>query len=112
MFVTSVEKVHEYEIRKRGAKGVRVKYLLHKGVGAKHLQLRLFTINAGGCTPLEKHEHEHEVYVLRGKVLIRGGEREAVVQSGDVIFIPSNEEHQFKNIGNEPAEFLCTKETP
>lgn len=111
MFVTSVEKVREYEVRKRGAKGVRVKYLLHKGVGAKRLQLRLFTIDVGGCTPLEKHEHEHEVYVLRGKALIRGGEHETVIQSRNVVFIPSNEKHQFKNIGNEPVEFLCTKQT-
>jgi len=111
MFVTSVENVREYEVRRRSAKGVRVKYLLHKGVGAKGLQLRLFTIDVGGCTPLERHEHEHEVYVLRGKALVRGGEREAVVQSGSVIFIASNEEHQFKNIGKEPVEFLCTKQT-
>ncbi len=67
MFVTSVENVREYEVRRRSAKGVRVKYLLHKGVGAKGLQLRLFTIDVGGCTPLERHEHEHEAYVLREK---------------------------------------------
>jgi len=111
MFITNVEKVREYEVRERGAKGVRVKYLLHKGVGAKRLQLRLFTINVGGYTPLERHEHEHEVYVLRGKALVRGGEREVVVQSGSVIFIASNEEHQFRNVGKEPLEFLCTKQT-
>jgi len=112
MFVTHVDKVHEYKILKKGAKGVRVKYLLHKGVGAKRLQLRLFTIDAGGYTPFEKHGHEHEVYLLRGKALVRGGGHETLVQTGNVIFIPSNEEHQFKNIGNEPVQFLCTKETP
>jgi len=111
MFVTSVERVRKYQIRSKGAKRVTVKHLLHRGVGAKRLQLRLFTIDVGGYTPLERHEHEHEVYVLRGKLQVRGGEREAVVQSGNVIFIPSDEQHQFKNMGNEPAEFLCTKET-
>ena len=55
MFVTSVEKVREYEVRMKGAKGVRVKYLLRKGVGAKRLQLRLFTIDVGGYKPLERH---------------------------------------------------------
>jgi oxalate decarboxylase/phosphoglucose isomerase-like protein (cupin superfamily) len=34
-----------------------------------------------------------------------------VANPRDVIFIPSYEEHQFKNIGDEPVEFLCTKET-
>jgi len=112
MFVTHVDKAREYKIRKKGAKGVRVKYLLHKGVGAKRLQFRLFVIDVGGYTPLEKHEHEHEVYLLRGKAQVHGGEHETIVQPGNVLFIPSNEEHQFKNIGNEPVEFLCTKETP
>jgi len=83
MYVTSVERVREYDVNLEGACKVKVKYLLHKGVGAKRLQLRLITVNVGGYTPLEKHAHEHEVFI----------------------------EHQFKNIGDEPVEFLCTKET-
>jgi quercetin dioxygenase-like cupin family protein len=111
MYVTSVDKVREYDLRKEGAKGVKVKYLLHKGVGAERIQLRLFTIEVGGYTPLEKHTHEHEVYVLRGTALVKGGDKEMLVTQGNVIFIPSNEEHQFKNVGEERVEFLCTKET-
>ena len=111
MYVVNVEKVREYKITEEAAYKVRVKYLLHKGVGAKKLQLRLFTIDVGGYTPLEKHAHEHEVFVLRGRVLVWGGDKEAVLGPRNVIFIPSYEEHQLKNIGNEPVEFLCTKET-
>ena len=111
MFITNAEKVRGYVVRKKGAKGVRVKYLLHKGVGAKHLQLRLFTIDVRGYTPLERHEHEHEVYVLRGKVSVHGGESEVIARTGNVMFISSNEEHQFKNIDKESVEFLCTKQT-
>ena len=110
MYVTSIDKVREYKLKKEGARGVRVKYLLHKGVGAKRIQLRLFTIDVGGYTPLEKHAHEHEVYILRGKVLVKGGTQKVVAAPGNVIFIPSQEEHQFQNISDEPVEFLCTKE--
>ncbi len=111
MFVTDVQSVREYLVRKHGARGVSVKYLLHKGVGANRLQLRLFRIEINGYTPLEKHEHEHEVYMVKGTASVRGRNREAIVSVGNVVFISSNEEHQFKNIGNEPVEFLCTKET-
>lgn len=111
MYVTNVERVREHQLRERGASKVRVKYLLHKGVGAERLQLRLFTIDVGGYTPLEWHAHEHEVFMLRGRALVRGGEEEVIVWPGDVIFIPSHEEHQFKNVGEERVEFLCTKET-
>jgi len=109
--VTHVEKAREYTVDKEGACNVTVKYLLHKGVGARNLQLRLFRIDVKGYTPLEKHAHEHEVFILRGKALLRGGNQEIVVGPESVIFIPSLEEHQFKNIGDEPVEFLCTKET-
>ncbi len=111
MYVTSVERVREYDVDAEGAFKVRVKYLLHKGVGAKRLQLRLFTVDVGGYTPLEKHAHEHEVFILRGRALLRGGGEEVELKPGNVIFIPSFEGHQFENIGDEPVEFLCTKET-
>ena len=111
MYVTHVEKVREYAVDREGAYNVKVKYLLHKGVGAKNLQLRLFTIDIDGYTPLEKHAHEHEVFILRGTALLRGENREIVVGPESVVFIPSFEEHQFKNIGDEPVEFLCTKES-
>lgn len=111
MYIANVEKVREYEITEEGAHKVRVKYLLHKGVGAKKLQFRLFTIEVGGYTPLEKHAHEHEVFILRGRALVLGGDKEVVVDPRNVIFIPSYEKHQFKNIGDKPVEFLCTKET-
>lgn len=68
------------------AKGVKVKYLLHKDVGAKRLQLRLFTIDVGGYTPLERHAHEHEVFILSGKALVKGVNQEARVKEGHVIF--------------------------
>jgi len=111
LYVTHVEKVKEYTMDKERAYNVTVKHLLHKGVGAKNLQLRLFKIDIKGYTPLEKHAHEHEVFILRGTALLRGGKQEIIVGSESVIFIPSFEEHQFKNIGDEPLEFLCTKET-
>ena len=111
MYVTNVGKVMEHKMDKEGAHKVKVKYLLPEGIGARRLQLRLFIIDVEGYTPLEKHAHEHEVFMLRGKALVRGGGRVVEVSPGDVIFISSYEVHQFKNIGDEPVEFLCTKET-
>lgn len=109
MYVVNAGSVRAYRLGQ--GKGVTVRYLLHAGVGARRIQLRLFTIEPGGCTPLERHEHEHEVYILRGRLLVRGGAREVVVGPGDALFIASVEPHQFSNLGEEPAEFLCTKET-
>lgn len=111
MYVTSIDNVKEHEMDVKGAHAVKVKYLLHEGVGAKKLQLRLFTINVDGYTTLEKHKHEHEVFILHAKALVKGGDTEVLVKEGDVIFIPSCEKHQFKNVGKKKLQFLCTKET-
>jgi len=111
MYITSVDRVEEWELDVEGALGVKVKYLLHERMGAKRLQLRVFIVDVGGHTHLEKHKHEHEVFILQGKALVRGGDAEVIVKEGSVIFIPSWEEHQFRNVGEEKLQFLCTKET-
>jgi len=111
MYVTNVKNVKEYILKGNGMKGVKVKYLLHAGIGAKRIQLRLFTIDVRGHTALEKHEHEHELFILKGRGVIRNGEKEFEIKPGDVIFIQSNELHQIVNVGNELLQFLCTKET-
>jgi len=111
MYIINIENVKEYELKSNGMKNVKVKYLLHAGIGAKRIQLRLFTIDIGGYTPLEKHEHEHEVFVLKGEGILRSKDKEFEIKPGDVIFIQSNELHQIVNNGNEILQFLCTKET-
>ena len=90
---------------------IRVGNRLYLRLVEENLQLRLFTIDTGGCTPLERHAHEHEVYMLEGKAVLRGEDGEVEVGRGDAIFIPSNELHQFRNTGREAVRFLCTKET-
>ena len=109
MYLVNAASLRAYRLDK--AREVTVKYLLHAGIGARRLQLRLFTVEPSGYTPLERHEHEHEVYVLRGRLLVRGGDGGILVSPGDALFIASMEPHQFLNPGEEPAKFLCTKET-
>ncbi len=111
MYIIEADSVEEFELKKEGAKGVKVKYLLHAGVGAKRIQLRLFTIEVGGYTPLECHEHEHEVYILNGRAKIYGEDKVFIANPGTAIFIGSFEKHKIENAGNEPLRFLCTKET-
>jgi len=109
MYIVNVASAGTYSLGL--GKGVTVRYLLHAGVGAKRIQLRLFAIEPGGYTPIERHEHEHEVYILRGRLLLKGEDKEISVGAGDAVFIASMELHQFSNFGQETAEFLCTKET-
>ena len=111
MYATTLDQAREYEVKRRGVKGVCVKYLLHAGVGAKRMQLRVFTIAPGGHTNMERHGHEHEVFVLKGRALFKGEGSPIEAGPGYAVFIASNEPHQIISGGAEPLQFLCTKET-
>lgn len=104
--INIVEKEWE-EFKELGAQGVKVKWLIHKDVGAKKFALRYFLIEKDGYTPLHKHPQEHEIFIIKGKGLLITKNKEIELKPNDAIFIPSNELHQFKNIGEEPLIFIC-----
>jgi quercetin dioxygenase-like cupin family protein len=71
-------------------------------------QLRYFEIAPGGYSTLEKHAHEHVVFVIRGRGTVRLGERVEPLGYGDVVNVQPWEVHQFANLeGEEPLGFLC-----
>jgi quercetin dioxygenase-like cupin family protein len=74
---------------------------------APHFHMRYFAVQPGGYTSLDQHAHDHGVYMLHGRALLRLGDQEHELQTGDVVYIPGNEVHQFFTIGDEPFGFLC-----
>jgi quercetin dioxygenase-like cupin family protein len=88
-------------------KGVTGRVLIGKKDGAPHFCMRVFTITPGGFTPRHAHEWEHEILIHSGsgQVLQDGAWKD--VSSGSVIFIPGNEEHQFRNNSNSELTFAC-----
>lgn len=90
-----------------GSKNVKVRWLITKDLGAKNFAMRWFEMAPNGFTPLHEHPWEHEVFVLKGKGIVKGSSGESEFKEGDVIFIPPNETHQFTNNSEENIEFLC-----
>ncbi len=69
--------------------------------------MRLFTLKPGASTPYHSHDWEHEVFVVDGKIKVKSTDGETVVEKGAFIFVQPNEEHQFINIGDKLAHFIC-----
>jgi len=90
-----------------GTSKVTIRWLIDEKTGAKNFFMRLFEIEAGGYTPLHKHDWEHEVFILEGEGVIVHDEETKLFRAGDVAFIPPNEEHQFRNTGNKLVKLLC-----
>jgi quercetin dioxygenase-like cupin family protein len=76
-------------------------------MGAHNFAMRVFEVEPEGYTPLHKHPWEHEVFVLEGTGQLFDGEKTTLFTAGDVVFVPPNERHQFKNEGKTLLKFIC-----
>ncbi len=84
------------------------------GNGYPEYGLRYFTIQPGGEIPIHNHFYHQTMYILSGKfecyqydIETEKAAETKVTTSGDFVYIPSMEAHGMKNIGDEPATFLC-----
>ncbi len=95
------------ETIEENARGVSIRWVITEDMGAKNFVMRHFEISPDGYTPLHSHDWEHEVFILDGNGIIVGDVTEKSFGRGDVIFVPGNELHQFKNSGDKPLSLLC-----
>ena len=89
------------------AKGVAGRVVVGKNDGANNFCMRVFEISAGGYTPQHSHDWEHGMFIHSGEGNIFGNGRWNPVKSGNVVFVPSNEEHQIRNHGKELLIVVC-----
>lgn len=107
MITRTTNDVKAEEARDAGAMGVKLQVMLGDAEGVPNFVLRRFQLEPGGHTPRHNHPWEHEVFVLSGSGTVLGGGREDKLCAGKAIFIPSNEEHQFRADADSPLTFLC-----
>ena len=90
-----------------GCKDVTIRWLISKDDGAKNFAMRLFEVQPGGYTPYHQHDWEHEVFILEGDGELKLADGPKPYTSGEFIYIPAMEWHQFKNTGKKLNRFLC-----
>jgi quercetin dioxygenase-like cupin family protein len=100
------------DVTMTGAHGARMRMLIGPAEGAGVFHMRHFEIAPGGHTPHHRHGYEHEVLILKGSGLVRGEQGDRTCRAGDVVWMPPNELHQFRNPGAEPLEFICLVPAP
>jgi quercetin dioxygenase-like cupin family protein len=97
----------EAEPVKQAGAGVKVRWLITKDMGAPNFAMRLFELEAGSCSPFHDHPWEHEAFILEGNGMLIGAETKRAFKTGDVVYVPPNEKHQFRNGSKTPLKFLC-----
>jgi quercetin dioxygenase-like cupin family protein len=107
MKVEKSAKIAKMPVNVEGAQGVEVRVLISKADGAPTFAMRMFEIEPGGNTPLHRHPHEHEVFVIEGDgVFVHEGRKYPITRE-DVVFVPGDSEHNFTNTGRSTLRFLC-----
>ena len=99
--------VREYGPENSRADRATRQVLIGQEENSPHFHMRYFAVQPGGHTSLDQHAHDHGVYVLHGRALLRQGEELHELRAGDVVYIAGNEVHQFFATGDEPFGFLC-----
>lgn len=80
--------------------------VLFEGQGLP-VQLRYFEVAPGGWTTLERHEHVHNVMVIRGQGRCLIGDAAHELAVNDLVSVPPMTWHQFHAAPDAPLGFLC-----
>ena len=107
MKIKTADDMEAKPVEVEGAEDVTIRLLVHEADGAPNFYMRQFNIAPGGHTPRHTHDWEHEVYILQGAAGVWSLEGERAARAGDCVFVPPNEEHQFRNTGLEELKMLC-----
>jgi quercetin dioxygenase-like cupin family protein len=100
------------EVTMEGAARARMRMLIGPAEGARTFHMRHFELGPSGHTPHHRHDYEHEILILKGTGQVRSEQGDQSCRAGDVIWMPPNERHQFRNTGAEPLEFICLIPAP
>ena len=107
MKITNLKELPAEKVEMDGVKDCQYQVAISSRDGAPSMAMRFFEVAPGGHTPLHNHAYEHEIYVIEGAGSVWRDGKEVALKPGDVLYIPSDEKHQFKNTGAQPFKFMC-----
>lgn len=107
MIKKDIYSVKSEEVVMANSKKTTIQWLITKEDGAKNFALRRFKIGIGGEIGLHNHKEEHEIYIVSGKGITFTDNTEFEVRAEDVLYVPPDIPHGYKNTGNSDLIFLC-----
>jgi quercetin dioxygenase-like cupin family protein len=107
MKLVNYHQVKAEPVTEEGAKDTTIAWALSERDGVPNFSMRIFRIQPGGYTPLHSHSWEHEVFVIGGEGILVDEGKEHRLKAGDIALVSPQEQHHFKNDGDQTWEFLC-----
>ncbi len=100
--------VEELDVKDYNSTGTTIRWLITKEKdSALNFALRRFEVQPGGQIGMHNHQQEHEIYILSGEIEVITETKIYTAKANDVLYVPPNEVHGYKNNGNTTVSFLC-----
>ncbi len=100
--------VEEIDLKDYDSTGTTIRWLVTKEKdGAPNFALRRFEVQLGGQIGMHNHKQEHEIYILSGEIEVITENETYLVKANDVLYVPPDEVHGYKNNGDTTVSFLC-----
>ena len=64
----------------------------------QHLSCGVYRLSVGQPDKQQPHTEDEVYYVVEGRALIRVEDKDIPVESGSIVFVPANAQHQFHSI--------------
>ena len=83
-----MKKMHYTEVTEEippeeGVKDTTIRWLISDKDGAENFAMRIFVIQPGGHTPHHQHDWEHELFLIKGNLVLRSGDNKIPFKPGD-----------------------------
>ena len=100
--------VEELDVIDYDSTGTTIRWLITKEKDdAPNFALRRFEVQPGGQIGMHNHLQEHEIYILAGEIEVITETETYTAKANDVLYVPPNEVHGYKNNGDTTVSFLC-----
>jgi quercetin dioxygenase-like cupin family protein len=106
MEIRNAKQINESDII--SFKGVTKKMIIGPSINSNEIVLRIMILEPKSSNIYHSHPFPHIWKIEKGQgIYIDKDKNEIEVRPGDFIFINSDEPHCFKNVIDEPLEWLC-----
>ncbi|HOL17730.1 MAG TPA: cupin domain-containing protein [Bacillota bacterium] len=95
------------KINLEGLAGVIKQVPISPEQGWEGYVMRVFTLEAGCCSPRHRHPWPHINWMVSGTGSLHINGTDYPVREGSFAFVPAGAEHQYSNTGTRPFVFIC-----
>ena len=100
--------IEEIENKKEGFEGMFQRFLWSTDDGCQNFAMHLMEFKPHGQTFYHTHLEEHQFYFFEGEPEYVNAEgNEIRLKVGVTVYVPSDEPHQIKNVGDTAMKMLC-----